>query len=329
MPDVIHAQHIPKELWLSAAERLVSSPGEKEAAKRLVANAQGHKINLNLLRGALGTTPNGTPFVRQTCLAVIGSGKTAMLFMSAPKAAPKDTNRFGDDETQRLEIAAALRAALDQLPALAPGQVTLAQTLLEPAHRWASKVCLQAGMIFVGRLEYLRRELLASDVQLPVSAWPNDVTVRPIGDVLDFSADGDGTKLAAALDASYEDTLDCPELCGMRSTQNVIESHRAADAFDPNHWYLVEHHHAPVGCCLLTHTPDHESVELVYIGLGRSVRGLGLGRNLLTHAIVNLGVHNAKELTCAVDTRNIPALNVYSEMGFSSFDARLGYIAQV
>ncbi len=325
MTDVIQAQHIPKELWLSAAERLVTSPGEKAAAKRLLANAKDHKIDLNLLWGAVGANAQGDLVVRQTCLAVVGAGKTAMLFLSAPKG----THEIGSREIQCQEITQALRAAIDGLPEIAPNRVVLAQTLLEPAHKWASRVCEQAGMVFVGRLEYLRRALLHNDAALARQDWPLGITVRSVGDVLDFSAQGDGTKLAKALDASYIDTLDCPELCGVRSTRDVIESHRSAGVFDPHHWYLVEHDHAPVGCCLLTHAPDQESVELVYIGLGPSIRGLGLGRDLLTHAIANLGAHNAKEITCAVDTRNTPALRVYAEMGFLSFDARLGYIVAI
>ncbi len=325
MSQVIQAQHIPSELRLSAAQRLVAVPGDKAAAQRLVSNAQAHNIDLNLLWGVIGHTPTGDPFVRQTCLAVLGAGKTAMLFLSAPSSNPT----LGNDEIQRLEITAAIQAALDGLATIAPGQVTLAQTLLEPPHRWATEVCVNASMTFVGRLEYLRRPLTAADRELSVAAWPDDITVRPLGDVLDFSPQGEGTKLAAALDASYQDTLDCPELCGMRSTQDVIASHHAAGIHNPNHWYLVEHHHAPVGCCLLTMTPEQTAVELIYIGLGPTVRGLGLGRNLLTHAIANLGTHSAKEITCAVDTRNTPALAVYASMGFTAFDARLGFVARV
>jgi len=325
MSVVIHAQHIPSTLWVSAAERLVASPGEKIAAKRLVANAQAHNIDLNNLWGVLGTTKSGNQMVRQVCLGVIGAGKTVMLFISSPRPIPM----LGTTETQVQEISAAIRAALDELPTLAPGQVALAQILLETKMHWGAQACENAGMTFVGRLEYLRRPLTPADSSLHTPEWPAGIRVRPVIDPMDFSADGDGTKLAAALDASYVDTLDCPELCGIRSTRDVIDSHQSAGAFDPNHWYLIEHDHAPVGCCLLTLNPQLHSVELVYIGIGPTVRGHGLARMVLSHAIKNIACEGMTEMTCAVDTRNTPALRIYEAMGFQAFDARLGYIARV
>ncbi|MCA9303051.1 MAG: GNAT family N-acetyltransferase [Phycisphaerales bacterium] len=325
MPTVIQAHHIPSTLWLSAAERLVNSPGERAAAKRLVANAKAHNIDLNHLWGVLGRTPTGDPMVRQVCLAVIGSGKTAMLFLSSPRPNPV----LGTSETQIREIGAAIREALDQLRVVAPGRVTLAQTLLETKQTWGAEACESAGMTFVGRLEYLKRPLTPADAEIPAQEWPESIRVRSIGDPMDFSASGDGTQLAAALDASYIDTLDCPELCGKRSTRDVIESHQSAGVFDPNHWYLIEQDHAPVGCCLLSPSPELQTIELVYIGLGPTARGLGLGRMLLNHAIRNARSLGASELSCAVDTRNTPALRIYESMGFTAFDARLGYIASV
>ena len=325
MPVVIRAHHIPSVLWVSAAERLVAPPGEKAAAKRLVANAKAHNIDLNHLWGVIGTTSAGQPMVRQVCLAVIGAGKTAMLFLSSPRPNPA----LGTTETQIAEIRASISIALDQLRIVAPGRVTLAQTLLETNQTWGAEACEEAGMTFVGRLEYLRRPLTPADARIPDPEWPANITVRPITDPMDFSPTGDGTKLAAALDASYIDTLDCPELCGKRSTHDVIESHQSAGVFDPNHWYIIEQDHAPVGCCLLTPSPDFHAIELVYIGLGPTARGLGLGRMVLRHAIKNISVLGATELTCAVDTRNTPALRIYESMGFTTFDARVGYIAGV
>lgn len=324
MSLMTQAQQIPSELWLSAAERLVAAPGEKAAARRLLANAKDHNIDLNHLWGVIGTAPDGKQIVRQVCLGVIGAGKTAMLFLSSPRTIPT----LGNTDTQVQEIAEAIRAALEGLPSVAHGRVALAQTLLETEKLWGAEACERAGMTFVGRLEYLRRKSTQLDARTPTTPdWPNGISVRTINDPMDFSSNGDGTKLAKALESSYIDTLDCPELCGLRSTHDVIESHQSAGVFDPNHWYLIEQQGAPVGCCLFTFTPEFNSAELVYIGLAPSARGLGLGRIVLDNAVSNLRVAGVDEITCAVDTRNTPALRIYESMGFRAFDARLGYIA--
>lgn len=323
MSVMTNAQQIPSELWLSAAERLVAAPGEKAAAKRLIANAKDHNIDLNHLWGVIDTAPHSKRLVRQVCLAVIGSGKTAMLFLSAPRSIPK----LGSTDTQVQEIAESIRAALDGLPEVAPGRATLAQTLLETEKLWGAEACERAGMTFVGRLEYLRRKSTQADAESPTLDYLDGISISTISDPMDFSPSGDGSRLAEALEASYIDTLDCPELCGLRSTSDVIESHQSAGVFDPNHWYLIEQQGAPVGCCLFTFTPEYKSAELVYVGLAPSVRGLGLGKLVLSNAMRELRASGVEEITCAVDTRNTPALRIYESMDFRAFDARLGYIA--
>ena len=49
----------------------------------------------------------------------------------------------------------------------------------------------------------------------------------------------DDEALMAALERSYVDTLDCPELCGLREKRDVLDSHRSTGKFDPNLWWLV------------------------------------------------------------------------------------------
>ena len=91
--------------------------------------------------------------------------------------------------------------------------------------------------------------------------------------------------LIEALDKSYEDTLDCPELCGVRTTEDVLASHKATGDFDPEHWWLVQLDGRPEGCVLMSRCPDQGALELVYLGLSTALRGRGLGRLLLDRAI--------------------------------------------
>lgn len=77
------------------------------------------------------------------------------------------------------------------------------------------------------------------------------------------------------------DTLDCPELCGMRRTSDIIASHGAIGRPELAIWTLVRHEGRPAGAVLLAGLPEQRCYELVYIGLGPSLRGLGLGELLM------------------------------------------------
>ena len=133
--------------------------------------------------------------------------------------------------------------------------------------------------------------------------------------------------LAAALEHSYIDTMDCPELCGLRHIDDVLDSHRSTGTYDPTWWYLVRHNAQPAGAMLLNRCPEMRSVELVYLGLGTGVRGKGLGSRLL-----RMGMNRVHEafpgwsVTCAVDARNAPALALYESLGFAAYAKRGAYV---
>lgn len=313
---------IPPHLRVSAAERLVATPDRHRAARRLIDDATKHGIDLNLLWGTIDPDPKD-PFVRQAVLAVPSAGRTGMLFLSPP--APE--RRYGPDTVQFAELTDTLRTVNRDLPAAAPTPVTMTQALIEPQHAWAEAACRDAGMLFVGRLHFMRMPWRGS-YPAPANAtpWPDGITVETVDDALDFTPDGSGTALAAALEASYENTLDCPELCGLRSTHDVIASHMATGQYNPNRWWILREHGRPEACCLLNESPLNRSVELVYLGLSSRVRGRGLARTLLEHALSQLRVPASREVTCAVDTRNSPALKLYHAMGFRAFSARLGFV---
>ncbi|MBL4699453.1 MAG: hypothetical protein JKX70_11535 [Phycisphaerales bacterium] len=168
----IQTQQIPRKLRLSAAERLVAVSGRREAAKRLLASAPKHGIDLDLMWGVIEhpsaeLSKKTSLRVRQVALAVLGSGRTAMIFLSNPD----NTSELGSEEIQTQEISASVIAALEGLRALAPERVTLAQTLIEPEHTWAHKACSDAGMICVGQLDYLRKPI-AQDGSATLSPPP-------------------------------------------------------------------------------------------------------------------------------------------------------------
>jgi ribosomal protein S18 acetylase RimI-like enzyme len=327
----IQTQQIPHTLRLSAAERLVSAPGRREAAKRLLESAPVHGIDLDLMWGVItpidqSSPQKSSPRVRQVALAVLGSGRTAMVFLSHP-----DKPRWlGPIETQTQEISSSIKATLSGLRANAPAKVALAQTLIETEQTWAHQACTDAGMVCVGQLDYMRMPVDKQSTPLNTPPnWPEGIDVRPIRSINPNAPDSDYQNLIEALEGSYLETLDCPELCGLRTLPDVVESHSATGDFDPDRWHLIYKDGTPAGCCLLTHCPLSSSVELVYLGIAPQARGLGLGRSVLSYAINQLGQIGITEVTCAVDNRNAPAIKIYESLGFKVFDARIGFVAPI
>ena len=133
------------------------APEPQLAARRFVETAETLGIDLTLMWGTLDA---GRTEVRQVCLAVIGAGRTAMLFLSG------DSKRKGavagtSLETATSERVAVVEAACRMLSAPIPGKtakgVRLAQSLLEP-HETSVLVALRrASFRQLGDLAYMRR----------------------------------------------------------------------------------------------------------------------------------------------------------------------------
>ncbi|MEQ8850604.1 MAG: GNAT family N-acetyltransferase [Phycisphaerales bacterium] len=318
---------IPPALHRAAAARLLGPSSGADAAARFVRNAASVGIDLGLLYGMMGPDARGAPTVRQVCLAVPGSGRTAMLFLSPPG----EPERCGTMPEQASERVAAIGAAMDALrsrPAGGDGQppFVVAQALPEPGEIWAIASFEQAGFTRVGDLAYLRAPMGALARIDDPGPLPEGVTLEPVGDLDDPAR---RAVLIRALDRSYEDTLDCPALCGMRPTEDVVDSHAATGVFDPRRWWIVMLGGEPEGCCLMSHCPAHRSVELVYVGLSPKIRGRRVGSNVMRRALRDVRQIKADEVTCAVDRSNAPALRLYESLGFEEFTGRVAFVKRV
>ena len=97
----------------------------------------------------------------------------------------------------------------------------------------------------------------------------------------ELGLDAAAPELLEALESSYQDTLDCPELCGLRETPDVLDSHRSTGVFDPALWWMVHVNGQARGCALFNRCPEQRTIELVYLGLSPELRGRGLGKWLL------------------------------------------------
>lgn len=319
---------LPTEFYLQAAERLIDATGPmaRQAAQRLIDAGPDSGISF---AHAFATIDSDVHAVRELAIAVPAPGRSALIFLSRPKA----------DEPRAEERAACAQALTSHLAAL-PGQpFDIAQSLPAANERWAVDALTNAGWLIVGNLAYMRRPIGPQDApkpgvlrtRKPQRELPDGVEVEHIS--IPEPGSPRHTDLVAALNDSYTNTLDCPSLCGMRRTSDILASHAAIGRPELAMWAVVSHEGRPAGAVLLACLPEQRCYELVYIGLGPSLRGFGLGEVLLENAVEQIATRLKRaprsgrwSLTCAVDTANKPAVRLYERVGFMSFDRRIACV---
>jgi mycothiol synthase len=114
--------------------------------------------------------------------------------------------------------------------------------------------------------------------------------------------------------ATYQQSLDCPRLNGLRNIEDILAGHRGTGIFDPSLWYILLDANRPVGVVLLSYLDDPDLLELVYLGLVPGFRGAGIGDILMRRAAA-VAAQRGGKLSLAVDAGNLPALKLYWRHG--------------
>lgn len=289
---------------VDAAKKLLGAPqnADSDSAIRMLRSATSLGVDLSHFYSSSDPDTNRP---RQVCLGVYGSGRSAMLFASPPRTRQEEQ-----------ELAAVIRHACERME-----RARIHQALLDAGDYATARSLVLAGFVSVGILLYMRRptpsrtDTLAADV----AAVPDGFVIRR------FHGSDEGA-LIDALERTYIKTLDCPELCGMRETRDVYDSHRATGRFDPQLWWLLERDNRIEGMALFNASPEQGSIELTYLGLSPEVRGRGMGRMLLENTLLRLIGRSEPYIACAVDQRNVPARRVYESLRFESFASRAAFV---
>ena len=305
---------------VAAAARLVggTSGNARQAGRAFLERASDHGIDLSCFWTISGGGRAESRVPTQAVLIVPQVGRTAMVFLSGPGP----SRQCGDEATQTADRAALLRGAFEGCESLMGDDVHLLQALPSPDEPWAIDAFGRSGMTRLGNLAYLRRPLTMT-FDAAGGVWPPGVRMRPIG-VLGEA--GEIAALTNALERTYIDTLDCPGLCSLRRTADVIESHKSAGDFTQAHWWLIEADGEPEGCVLLSPSFENKSLELVYMGLGPRLRGKGLATLSLRTALARAQRMPLDDVSCAVDLDNEPARAVYAKLGFAEFARRVAFV---
>jgi ribosomal protein S18 acetylase RimI-like enzyme len=123
-------------------------------------------------------------------------------------------------------------------------------------------------------------------------------------------ADADPAEFARTLLRAHDDSLDCPELHGVRSADDVLAGYRDC-APDRSRWWLARLGDEPAGVLILG------PKDLSFVGVLPERRGQGIGR-----ALVELAISWQPDLSLIVDERNTPAIALYQSLGFNIVAAR-------
>ncbi len=190
----------------------------------------------------------------------------------------------------------------------------LVQALLELDAADSAERFRKAGFQQVAELLYL----VSLPEKFPKSQPATDLEFEP------WSA-ATKDRFEAAVERTYIDTRDCPQLNGIRPTSEVLVGYRSAGSFDPARWLLVRHADRDVGCLLIIEHP-HKIWELAYMGLVPEARGHGWGLAITRHGQWLARQRGASRFVLAVDATNAPALRAYGAAGLETWDRRAAWL---
>ncbi len=243
------------------------------------------------------------PDIVAAAMVIPSVGRVGMAFHSPAEAADVDA----------AALSAALRAASDA--ALGDG-LAFVQSLISNKQHADGLAFVEAGFIRLAELAYMRRDL-ADAVAPPGVPGLDWQSCRPM----------DPVELGRVILGSYERSLDCPALAGLRGIEDVLESHKASGIWRPDFWWIARLRGASAGCVLVNDSvPNPGDMDLVYMGVMAAFRGHGLGRAMVRNACRQAQGDRREFMNVVMDAANPYAGKIYEAEGFRATHRRVAYI---
>jgi GNAT superfamily N-acetyltransferase len=227
-------------------------------------------------------TDSGRPI--SACLCFDTPGRVGMLYL------PRVTSTAFVEDVIVRSLRRVVEAAEER-------GLNFLQVLLDPGGGTERRVLSSAGFRPLATLDYMERSAAAA---APRSRGAENVDWRSYVHVAQ-------AEFAAAIEATYQGSLDCPALTGLRSIEDVLASHRATGDYLPEHWYVARVDGSDAGVLILAGSPTRSAIEIVYMGVAPSHRGRGLALAMLHRALSISRTKRAESLILAVDASNMPA----------------------
>ena len=202
---------------------------------------------------------------------------------------------------------------------LPAGAMREAHELARAACDWLRARGVKVGHAFATRDEGTRIAVLEGCgfqrvTELVALYRPTRATTTP--STLTFAAETPPFTAAfrTALLATDRDSLDCPELNGTRTDDELIASF--AEPAPGATWYLARDAGQAVGVVMLARGASDADCELAYLGVVPAARRRGHGRQLVAFACARASELSASSVSVSVDSRNKSALQLYARAGF-------------
>jgi ribosomal protein S18 acetylase RimI-like enzyme len=194
----------------------------------------------------------------------------------------------------------------------------LIQVLVDPAESATAAMYTGRGFTPMAELLYMHRAFRRT-------AMP----ALPVGVRLLNYSESTHALFAAGILASYEQSLDCPQLNGVRDIEDVILGHKSAGLFDPGDWFVVVEAGNPIAVLLMTRVNNMDGMEIVYVGIKPSSRGRGRGDYLIRLAAGHATLRKCRHIALAVDAQNRPAIAMYQRHGFERSTSRVALMREL
>jgi mycothiol synthase len=311
----LSAQEKPVEPAPPLQVRNATSTELDSAIRHIVTTATGRvdetQVNDFLrLAAAHGADLGGTwvavqgSHIVSAAIPVVSPGRTLLLF-------PPQTIR-GDEHahaTRHLVNTVCERAAAENL--------TLAQTLLDTHDHSVYQLLVSARFHRLAELLYLQATVPRATKEPPLPPGLRWMTYGRQAHA----------RFADTVLATYESSLDCPALNGLRHIDDILAGHKGAGGtFDPNVWFLLCDHDDPLAVLLLNRVGATDLLELVYVGILPRHRRKGLGDLLIRRALHAAASIGCTRLSLAVDADNLPALKLYWRHGLQAIGRKLALL---
>ncbi len=240
-----------------------------------------------------------------TGTGVVGAMMIQPLSVTTVVVWPPRTIETGD----QLIIETAL--ATEALVRFRAAGIIYAQALFSPDELDDGAALQRVGFQYLTRLQLYQREIVALDRH---TVPPSELQFIPY-------SEADPTAFAQTLLATYDGTLDCPELNNLHSIEDTVAAYLGDREARPFCW-LVGANTGAVGVLILTAVPRSKVLEISYLGLIPAVRGRGLGQALINFTIRHGSSIGSTAVHLSVDRRNEPARRLYLGKGFGLYDER-------
>lgn len=239
------------------------------------------------------------------CL-VLASGKrihAACLFLDSPgRTSSVLLSPIGDNPQLRSGLLELLRQA--EREAIARN-VQLLQGMVPPECAEEATLYDGAGFEQLATLLYMQNDLAC-------------LRIEPPRRNLDWETYSPKTHamFIQVVEGTYEGSLDCSSLNGVRRIEDIFASHQATGQYDPYYWRLGLSRGKPVGVILLACVEEQQTFEVVYMGCLPKYRSQGYGSSFLAHGVELACRRGVSALSLSVDEKNEPARRLYAAFGF-------------